>query len=174
MSTSFKKNECESDCITFGDNSQGQVLSFGKIAITTKHSISKVLIIELLDYNLLSILQLCEIGYNCLFTDKGVTVFRRSDGSFAFKGVLRGKHYLLNFIPEEVKLNRCLIVKKNMGWLWHRRLAHIGMRDLHKLQKDSHILELTNIVSEKDRSCGACQAGKQVGTHHHVKNIMTT
>jgi hypothetical protein len=115
MSTSFKKNECESDCIMFGDNSQGQVLSFGKIAITTKHSISKVLIIELLDYNLLSILQLCEIGYNCLFTDKGVTVFRRSDGSFAFKGVLRGKHYLLNFIPEEVKLNRCLIVKKNMG-----------------------------------------------------------
>jgi hypothetical protein len=100
MSTSFKKNECESDCITFGDNSQGQVLSFGKIAITTKHSISKVLIVELLEYNLLSILQLCEIDYNCLFTDKGVTIFRRSDGSFAFKGVLRGKHYLLNFIPE--------------------------------------------------------------------------
>jgi hypothetical protein len=100
MSTSFKKNEYESDCITFGDNSQGQVLSFGKIAITTKHSISKVLIVELLEYNLLSILQLCEIDYNCLFTDKGVTVFRRSDGSSAFKGVLRGKHYLLNFIPE--------------------------------------------------------------------------
>jgi hypothetical protein len=24
------------------------------------------------------------MGYNCLFTNKGVTVFRRSDGSFAF------------------------------------------------------------------------------------------
>jgi hypothetical protein len=51
--TLFEKNECESDCITFGDNSQGQILGFGKIIITTKHSISKVLLIESLDYNLL-------------------------------------------------------------------------------------------------------------------------
>jgi hypothetical protein len=55
MFTSFEKYECENDCITFGDNSQGKVLGFGKIAITTEHSISKVLLIELLDYNLLSV-----------------------------------------------------------------------------------------------------------------------
>jgi hypothetical protein len=59
--TSFEKNECKSDCITFSDNSQGQVLGFGKIAITTEHSISKVLLIELLDYNLLSVSQICEM-----------------------------------------------------------------------------------------------------------------
>jgi hypothetical protein len=139
MFTSFEKNDCESDCITFGDNSQGQVLGFGKIAITTEHSISKVLLVELLDYNLLSILQLCDMGYNYLFTDKGVTVFRKSDGSFSFKGVLRGKLYLVDLIPEEVELDKCLIIKTNMGWLWHRRLAHVGMRNLHKLQKDGHI-----------------------------------
>jgi hypothetical protein len=173
MFTSFEKNECQSDCITFGDNSQGQVLSFGKIAITTEHSISKVLI-ESLDYNLLSVSQLCEICYNCLFTDKGVTIFRRSDSSFAFKGVLRGKLYLIDFIPEEVELDRCLITKTKMSWLWHRRLAHVGMRNLHKLQKDGHIVGRTNIVFEKDRPCVACQAGNQVGTHHHAKNIMTT
>jgi hypothetical protein len=173
MFTSFEKNECESDCITFGDNSQGQVLGFGKIAIITEHSISKVLV-ESLDYNLLFVSQLCERGYNCLFTYKGVTIFRRSDGSFAFKDVLRGKLYVVYFIPEEVELNRCLIAKANMGWLWHRRLAHVNMRNLHKLQKDGHILGLTNIVFEKDRPCGACQAKKQVGTHHHTKNIMTT
>jgi hypothetical protein len=55
------------------------------------------------------------MGYNCLFTDKGVTVFRRSDGSFPFKDVLRGKLYLVYFIPEEVELDRCLIAKANMG-----------------------------------------------------------
>jgi hypothetical protein len=38
-----------------------------------------------------------------LFTDKDVTVYRRSDVSFAFKGVLRGKLYLIDFIPEEVE-----------------------------------------------------------------------
>jgi hypothetical protein len=146
MFTSFEKNECESNCITFGDNSQGQVLGFDKIAITMEHSISKVLLVESLDYNLLSVSQLCEMGYNCLFTDKGVTIFRRSDGSFAFKRVLREKLYLVNFIPEEVELDRYLIVKINMGWLWHRRLTHVGMRNLHKLQNDDHIVGLTNIV----------------------------
>jgi hypothetical protein len=114
--TSFEKNECESDCITFNDNSQGQVLGFGKIAITTKHSISKVLV-ESLDYNLLSVSKLYEMGYNYLFTDKGVTVFRRGDYSFTFKDVLRGKFYLVDFIPEEVELDRCIITKTNMGWL---------------------------------------------------------
>jgi hypothetical protein len=97
-----------------------------------------------------------------LFTDKGVTIFRRSDGSFAFKCVLREKFYLVDFIPDEVELYRCLITKTNMGWLWHRRLAHVDMRNLHKLQKDDHIVGLINIIFEKDRSCGACQAEKQV------------
>jgi hypothetical protein len=73
------------------------------------------------------------MGYNYLFTDKGVTVFRRSGDFFAFKGVLRGKLYLVDFIPEEVELDRLLIAKTNMGWLWHRRLAYVGMRNLHKL-----------------------------------------
>jgi hypothetical protein len=48
------------------------------------------------------------------------------------------------------------------------------MRNLHKLQKDGHIFGLTNIVFEKDKSCSVCQAEKQVGTHHHDKNIITT
>jgi hypothetical protein len=50
-----------------------------------------------------------------LFTNKGVTVFRRSDGSFAFKGFLRGKLYLVDFIPEEVELDRFLIAKNKHG-----------------------------------------------------------
>jgi hypothetical protein len=115
MFTSFKKKNTTSDSITFGDSSEGKILGHGKIAITTEHSISKVLLVESLDYNLLSISQLCEMGYNCLFTNKGVTVFRRSDGSFAFKGVLRGKLYLVDFVTEEVELDKCLISKRNMG-----------------------------------------------------------
>jgi hypothetical protein len=136
MFTSFEKNDTISDSITFGDNSQGKVLGHGKIAITTEHSISKVFLVEFLDYNLLSVSQLCEMSYNCLFTNKGVTVFRRSDYSFAFKGVLREKLYLVDFVPEKVELDKCLIAKRNMGWLWHRRIAHVDMRNLQMLQKD--------------------------------------
>jgi hypothetical protein len=164
MFTSFEKNDTTSDSITFG----------GKIAIATEYSISKVLLVESLDYNLLSVSQLCEMGYNYLFTNKGVTVFRRSDCYFALKCVLRGKLYLMDFVFEEVKLDKCLIAKRNMGWLWFCKLAHVGMRNLHKLQKDNHILGLTNIVFKKDSPRGACQDGKQVEAPHYAKDIMTT
>jgi hypothetical protein len=61
-----------------------------------------------------------------------------------------------------------------MGWLWHRRLAHVGMKNLHKLLKGEHVLGLTNVCFKKGRPCAAYQAGKQVGSTHHSKNVMTT
>jgi hypothetical protein len=95
-----------------------------------------------------------------LFTNKYVTVFRRSDDSYAFSGILRGKIYLMDFNPEELELDKCLIAKTNMGWLWYHRLAHVGIRNFHKLQKRGHIIGLMNVAFEKDRPCEACQASK--------------
>jgi hypothetical protein len=150
------------------------VKGLAKIAISLDHSISNFFLVDSLDYNLLSVSQLCKMGYNYLFTDVDVTIFRRSDGSLTFKRVLDGQLYLVDFSDNNVELDTCLIVKTNMGWLWHRRLAHVGMRNLHKLLKGEHILGLTNVHFEKERICSACQAGKQVGAHHPHKNIMTT
>ena len=58
------------------------------------------------------------MGYNCLFTDIGVTIFIRSDDSIAFKGVLDGKLYLVDFNDNNAELDTCLIARTNMGWLW--------------------------------------------------------
>jgi hypothetical protein len=170
MFSSYEKNEDPQRAITFMDGNQG----LGKIAISSDHSISNVFLVNSLDYDLLSVSQLCTMGYNCLFTDVGVTVFRRSDDSIAFKVVLDGHLYLVDFNDNKAELDTCLIAKTNMGWLWHRRLAHVGMKNLHKLLKGEHILGLTNVHFEKDKICSACQAGKQVGVHHPHKNIMTT
>jgi hypothetical protein len=172
MFSSYEKNEDPQRVITFRDGNQGLVKGLGKIAISPSHSISNLFLVDSLDYNLLSISQLCKMGYNCLFTHVGATVFR-SDDSVAFKGVLDGQLYLVDFNDNNVELDTCLIAKTNMGWLWHRRLAHVGMKNFHKLLKGEHILGLTNVHFEKDRICSACQAGKQVGAHHPHKNIMT-
>jgi transposase InsO family protein len=172
MFSSYIKNKDPQDSIIFGDGNQGKVKGLGKIAISSEHSISNVYLVESLGYNLLSISQLCNMRYNCLFTNVDVSVFRRSDGSLAFKGVLDGKLYLVDFAKEEAGLDACLIAKTSMGWLWHRRLAHVGMKNLHKLLKGEHVIGLTNVTLEKDRPCAACQAGKQVGSSHHATNVM--
>jgi hypothetical protein len=89
----------------------------GKNCLPRLHSISNVFLVESLGYNLLSISQLCNMGYNCLFTNIDVSVFRRCDGSLAFKGVLDSKLYLVDFAKEEAGLDACLIAKTCMGWL---------------------------------------------------------
>ena len=104
----------------FGDNGKGEVLGLGKIAISNDNSISNVLLVNLLRYNLLSVSQLCEICYNCFFTDKGVEVYSREDSSIAFMGHLKGKLYLVDFTSNRVNLETCLMAKSSMCWLWHR------------------------------------------------------
>jgi hypothetical protein len=104
------------------------------------------------------------MGYNFLFTNVDVTVFRRSDGSLEFKGVSDNKLYLVDFSKENADLDACLLAKTNVGWLWHRRLTDDGMKNLHKLLKGEHVLGLTDVCFDKDGPCATCQRGKQVGT----------
>jgi hypothetical protein len=156
MFSSYSPMPHSNENIVFGDNSKEDVIGLGKVAITLEHSITNVLHVDSLSYTLLFVSQLCEIGYNCLFMDKGVEVFRRENSSIIFTGQLKNKLYLVDFNKSKAKLETCLVAKSSIGWLWHRRLAHVGMRNLAKLLKDEHILRLTNVHFEKDRICSAC------------------
>ena len=53
------------DSITFDDNSKGKVKGIRKIAISNYLSISNVLLVESLNFNLLSVAQLCDLGFKC-------------------------------------------------------------------------------------------------------------
>jgi hypothetical protein len=117
MFTSYIKNKDSHDMIIFVDRNQDKVKGICKIASTTEHSISNVFLVESFGYNLLFISQLCHMGYNCLFTNVNVIIFRRSGGSLAFKGVSNCKLYLVDFTKENTDLDACLLAKTNMGWL---------------------------------------------------------
>ena len=125
MFASYSLMTHSNENIVFEDNSKGDVISLSKVAITLEHSITNVLHVDSLSYNLLSISQLCEISYNCLFMDKGVEVYRRNDSSIVFTGHLKGKLYLVDFNKSKAKLETCLVAKSSMGWLWHHLLAHV-------------------------------------------------
>jgi hypothetical protein len=77
MFSSYEKNGDPQRAITFGAGNQGLVKGLCKIVISLDHSISNVFLLESLGYNLLSVSQLCKMGYNYLFTDVDVTVFRK-------------------------------------------------------------------------------------------------
>jgi hypothetical protein len=60
MFTLYSPTTNSNENIIFGDNSKEKVIGLGKVAITLEHSITNVLHVDSLSYNLLSISQLCE------------------------------------------------------------------------------------------------------------------
>ena len=44
------------------------------------------------------------MGYSCLFSDKGVEIFRKEDSSIVFTGWLKNKLYLVDFNKSKAKL----------------------------------------------------------------------
>jgi hypothetical protein len=69
-----------------------------------------------------------------------VTVFRRADDSVASKGELKGRLYLVDVTSDKTQFDTCLLANSSLIWLWHRRLAHVGMNNLNTLLKGEHIL----------------------------------
>jgi hypothetical protein len=114
--------------ITFGDNGKGKVKGLGKIAISNDMSISNVLLVESLNFNLLSVAQLCDLGFKCIFGVDDVEIISIDDSNLIFKGFRYENLYLVDFNAGETKLSTCLFTKSSMSWLWHRRLGHVGMK----------------------------------------------
>jgi hypothetical protein len=55
--------------ITFASNEREKMLGTGNITLNSQFNLSKVLLVDILGYNLLSISQLCDSGFNCIFTN---------------------------------------------------------------------------------------------------------
>ena len=62
MFSSFETNDESNKSIVFGGNRMGKVLGLGNVAISNNHSISNVFLVNSLNYNLLSVSQLCEMN----------------------------------------------------------------------------------------------------------------
>jgi hypothetical protein len=144
------------DAITFGNNKKGKVKGLGKIAISNDISISNVLLVESLDFNLLSVAQLCDLGFKCIFGSDDVEVISVDGSNLIFKVFRHGSLYLVDFNDSETQLTSCLLSKSSMGWLWHRRLGHVGMKQLNKLLKHDLVRGLKDVTFEKDKPCSAC------------------
>ncbi|WVZ97694.1 hypothetical protein U9M48_043208 [Paspalum notatum var. saurae] len=160
--------------VTFGDNSKGKVIGLGKIAISNDLSISNVLFVKSLSFNLLSIAQLCDLGLTCAFNKNGVVVRSEKDKSMVFQGFRHGHLYLVDFSNMATSSTTCLFSKSSLGWLWHRRVAHIGMSQLKKVVKKGMVTGVKDVTFEKDKLCSACQAGKQVASYHPMKTCVST
>ena len=106
-----------------------------------------------------SVSRLADFGFNVLFTEVDCQVFHTDNHNMVFTGLRRGDLSIVDF-TKKAQPRTCLIAKSSKGWLWHRRLGHVGMRNLDNLIKGDHILGVKDVIFDKDVLCNACQAGK--------------
>ena len=95
--TTLEEGDHYREHITLGDNSKKKVIGLGKIIITNDLSIQNVLHVEDLCFNLLFIGQLCDFGYQCVFTANDILVTSIHENELIFKGFRYQNIYLVDF-----------------------------------------------------------------------------
>ena len=109
MFSSLDENVVGYSDITFGDNRRGKVEGVGTIVISNDHSLSRVLLVDSLQFNLLSVAQLCDFGYKCSFTKDDVVVTSLDGNGHIFMGFRHEDVYLVDFATSrETNLTTCL------------------------------------------------------------------
>ena len=83
-------------------------------------TIENVDYVEGLTHNLISIDQLCSIGYKVLFIDNEVHL--RLKNNILYKGT--SLHNIYTFDLDTSNNLKCLVISNDSCWLWHRRLSH--------------------------------------------------
>ena len=76
-----------------------------------------MLLVERLNFNLLSMAQLCDLGFKCIFGVDDVEIISVDGCNLIFKGFRYEILYLIDFNAREAQLTTCLITKSSMGWL---------------------------------------------------------
>jgi len=85
-------------------------------------SISNVLLVDNLNFNLLLVPQLCDLGLKCVFGVDDVEIVSVDGSNIIFKCFRYENLYLVDFNSSEAKLSTCLFTKSNIGYGiegWH-------------------------------------------------------
>ena len=101
----------------FGDASTSKVLGLGKVVISQDLTIEKVMLVESLAYNLLSVRQLAVIGFGTFFDLDTMALLWSKTLKVAFFGHVENRLYVVNFLEQHTKTATCLMAKVDVGWL---------------------------------------------------------
>ena len=146
--------------VTFGDKSKKKIIGIGTIGNSKTFSINDAYLVDGLKFNLLSVSQLCDKGFEVSFSDKTCTVKNASDSSTSFCANRSGNVYIINH-HVLFSLNECLAASSNdLLCIWHKRLGHLSFDGIAKLVKSDLVCGLPKLSMKSKSFCSACVEGK--------------
>jgi hypothetical protein len=120
--------------VTFGDNGRGCVLSEGEIKVSDKITLRSVALVQSVGYNLLSVSQLLDEGFEVLFQPGGSHILD-SHGDLVCMVVPEGQVFRADFSQSSVVECCFLAGSSSELWKWHRKLGHLSFDLLSRLSK---------------------------------------
>ena len=120
----------DGNSVGFGNNAPCLIKGKGSIKLTKKISCDNTYYVEGLNYNLLSVSQLGNIGCKVEFENRIAKIYD-SQGNLIGKG----DQTRSNLFYLDMEDASCLIVKTDDVWLWHNRLCHINFENLNSISK---------------------------------------
>ncbi|WVZ58113.1 hypothetical protein U9M48_008419 [Paspalum notatum var. saurae] len=160
--------------ITFGDNGQGKVLGVGSVSLSAKLSLREVAFLRNLGFNLVSVSQLLDEGYEVRFK-KGACCVLDAEETLVCSLLPFGQVFRVDLTSVSGPA-RCLVASPSADiWKWHRRLGHLSFDLLVRLSSMGLIRGLPKLRAEKDLVCHPCRHGKMVAASHiPVCQVMTS
>ncbi|WVZ64113.1 hypothetical protein U9M48_013680 [Paspalum notatum var. saurae] len=160
--------------ITFGDNGQGKVLGVGSVSLSAKLSLREVAFVQNLGFNLVSVSQLLDEGFEVCFK-KGACCVLGAEETLVCSLLPFGQVFRIDLTSVSSPA-RCLVANPSADiWKWHRRLGHLSFDLPVGLSSMGLIRGLPKLRAEKDLVCHLCHHGKMVAASHiPVSHVMTS
>jgi hypothetical protein len=165
--------------VAFGGNPKGGRITGKGTVSNGKVTFENVFFVEELNYNLVSVSQVCDKKNHILFTEKECLIldprFKIPDESMILLRTPRKDNvYCLdmgNASPES-DVN-CFISKASFdeSSLWHRRMCHMNFKNMNKLVKNGLVRGLPQKEFISHDHCVDCLKGKQHKISFKLKDI---
>ena len=120
--------------VTFGDDNKGYTLGYGMIE-KDNIIIEKVVLVDGLKHNLLSISQLFDNGNKVHFSQESCFIANKESGDILLIGNRKGNVYIADFNSSKVDSLTCLLNKASIddNWIWHKKLSHLNFKAMNML-----------------------------------------
>jgi hypothetical protein len=159
--------------ITFGDNGRGRVISEGVVHVSDKVTLKRVALVKSLGFNLLSVSQLLDEGFEVRFKS-GESHLLDSRGDLVCMIIPEGQIFRANFSRSLGPARYLLAGPSSNLWKWHRRLGHLRFDLVSRLSGLDLVRGLPKLKFEKDLVCAPCRHGKMVATPHPPLTVVMT
>ncbi|GJR59772.1 ribonuclease H-like domain-containing protein [Tanacetum coccineum] len=164
--------------VAFEGNPKGGKITSGCTIKTSNLDFENVYFLRELQFNLFSVLQMCDKKNSVLFNDTECIVlspnFKLTDErQVSLKVPRKNNMYsvdLKNIIPKGGLTYLFEKATSDESKLWHRRPGHINFKTMNKLVKGNLVRGLPSQRFENNQTCVACQKRKQHRASSERKN----